>query len=88
MKPTPSYSAAQAIEETGGRALPLALNIHDQNAVAVAVKRAAEHFGGIVNQVLPVIRNLQICGFFLSWLLENAVEFFRRLIYISDAFCT
>jgi hypothetical protein len=59
MNPTPSYSAAQAIEETGGRALSFTLNIHDENAVAVAVKQAAKHFGGIVNQVLPVIRNLQ-----------------------------
>jgi citronellol/citronellal dehydrogenase len=41
------YSAAQAIEQAGGRALPLALDIRDENAVAVAVKQAAEHFGGI-----------------------------------------
>ena len=41
------YSAAQAIEQAGGRALPLALDIRDENAVTVAVKQAAEHFGGI-----------------------------------------
>ncbi|MFN7353145.1 MAG: SDR family oxidoreductase, partial [Burkholderiales bacterium] len=41
------YSAAQAIEQAGGRALPLAVDIRDENAVAAAVKQAAEHFGGI-----------------------------------------
>jgi citronellol/citronellal dehydrogenase len=41
------YSAAQSIEQAGGRALPLAVDIRDENAVAAAVKQAAEHFGGI-----------------------------------------
>lgn len=41
------YSAAEAIEAAGGRALPVPLDIRDDAKVAEAAKRAAEHFGGI-----------------------------------------
>jgi citronellol/citronellal dehydrogenase len=41
------YSAAEAIEAAGGRALPLELDIRAEDAVKAAVDRAAEHFGGI-----------------------------------------
>ena len=41
------YSVAQEIEEAGGRALALQLDVRDQAAVAEAMKQAAEHFGGI-----------------------------------------
>ena len=41
------YTAAAEIEAAGGRALPIALDIRDDAAVAAAVKRCAEHFGGI-----------------------------------------
>jgi citronellol/citronellal dehydrogenase len=41
------HTAAQAIEATGGRALPLVMDLRDEQAVAAAVSRAAEHFGGI-----------------------------------------
>ncbi|MXO60642.1 SDR family NAD(P)-dependent oxidoreductase [Altererythrobacter salegens] len=41
------YSAAQAIEEAGGNALPLLLDVRDGDAVETAVNEAARHFGGI-----------------------------------------
>src|SRR5690625_5352483 len=41
------YTAAEAIENAGGKALPLAVDIRDAEAVQAAMKRAAEHFGGL-----------------------------------------
>ncbi|HEX5313948.1 MAG TPA: NAD(P)-dependent oxidoreductase [Gammaproteobacteria bacterium] len=41
------HTAAQAIEKAGGKALALRVDIRDEEAVAAAVARAAEHFGGI-----------------------------------------
>ncbi len=41
------HTAAAEVEAAGGRALALALDIRDDAAVAAAVTRAAEHFGGI-----------------------------------------
>src|SRR5258706_6801537 len=41
------HSTAHEVEEAGGRALPLQLDVRDENAVAVAVRTAAENFGGI-----------------------------------------
>jgi citronellol/citronellal dehydrogenase len=40
-------STAREVEEAGGRALPLQLDIRDENAVAAAVKAVADKFGGI-----------------------------------------
>jgi citronellol/citronellal dehydrogenase len=41
------FSAAEAIEEAGGKALPLAVDIRDETAVKDAIVRTAEKFGGI-----------------------------------------
>jgi citronellol/citronellal dehydrogenase len=41
------HSTAREVEEAGGRALPLQLDIRDENAVAAAVKAVADKFGGI-----------------------------------------
>ena len=41
------YSAAEAIEAAGGKALPLATDIRDDTGVATAIKKTAEAFGGI-----------------------------------------
>ncbi|PZN34237.1 MAG: short chain dehydrogenase [Proteobacteria bacterium] len=41
------HSAAQEIEAAGGRALALKVDIRDEQAVADAARRCAEHFGGI-----------------------------------------
>jgi citronellol/citronellal dehydrogenase len=41
------YSAAKEIEAAGGRALPLAVDIRDDDAVFAAVAKAVETFGGI-----------------------------------------
>lgn len=41
------HSVAKEIEEAGGQALPIQLDVRDQDAVAAAMKQAAEHFGGI-----------------------------------------
>ncbi|MBL0715726.1 MAG: NAD(P)-dependent oxidoreductase [Desulfosarcina sp.] len=41
------FSAAEEIEQAGGQALPLAVDIRDEEAVHAAVDRAVQHFGGI-----------------------------------------
>jgi len=41
------YTAAEAIEAAGGQALPLLLDVRDEDAVLQAVTKAAETFGGI-----------------------------------------
>lgn len=41
------YTAAEAVEAAGGRALPLVLDVRDEAAVEAAAAQAAEHFGGI-----------------------------------------
>ena len=41
------HSVAKEIEEAGGQALPIQLDVRDQDAVAAAMKQAADHFGGI-----------------------------------------
>lgn len=41
------FSVAEEIEQAGGQALPLQLDVRDQHAVATAMQQAAAHFGGI-----------------------------------------
>jgi citronellol/citronellal dehydrogenase len=41
------HTAAAEIEAAGGRALPLAVDIRDEDAVRDAIERTAAHFGGI-----------------------------------------
>jgi citronellol/citronellal dehydrogenase len=41
------YSAAKEIEEAGGQALPILLDVRDTEAVDAAMKRASDHFGGL-----------------------------------------
>jgi citronellol/citronellal dehydrogenase len=41
------HTAARDIEAAGGKALPLQVDIRDENAVAEAVGKTAAHFGGI-----------------------------------------
>ncbi|WP_372717680.1 SDR family oxidoreductase [Immundisolibacter sp.] len=41
------HSAAQEIEDAGGSALALAVDVRDEDAVEAAVTRAVERFGGI-----------------------------------------
>ena len=41
------FSAAEEIERLGGHALPLVLDIRDENHVFEAVEKAVETFGGI-----------------------------------------
>ena len=41
------HSAAQDVEDAGGRALPLLVDVRDEAAVEAAVEQAAQHFGGI-----------------------------------------
>jgi citronellol/citronellal dehydrogenase len=41
------FSAAREIEQAGGRALPLAVDVREEAAVVAAVQQCAEHFGGI-----------------------------------------
>jgi len=51
-KPNPKlpgtiHSAAAEVEAAGGKALPMQVDIRDEDAVAAAAKQCAEHFGGI-----------------------------------------
>ena len=41
------YTAAEAIEEAGGRALPLVVDVRDEEQVKAAAAQVAERFGGI-----------------------------------------
>src|SRR5437868_9504582 len=41
------HTAAREIEEAGGKALPMQVDIRDENQVAAAATKCAEHFGGI-----------------------------------------
>ena len=41
------HTAAAAIEAAGGKALPMQVDIREEEMVVEAVKRCAEHFGGI-----------------------------------------
>ena len=41
------YTAARAIEEAGGRALPLVVDVREEDEVAAAVEKAVATFGGI-----------------------------------------
>ena len=41
------HTAAEAIEEAGGKALPVVGDVRDDESVARFVEQAAEHFGGI-----------------------------------------
>lgn len=41
------YSAAEAIVAAGGKALPLVVDVRDEEMVQEAMNNAAEHFGGI-----------------------------------------
>src|SRR5829696_8739128 len=41
------YSAAAEIEEAGGRALPLVVDVRDEAAVKEAIERTAERFGSL-----------------------------------------
>jgi citronellol/citronellal dehydrogenase len=45
--PATLYSAAEAIEAAGGQALPIPTDIRDESAVAAAVAKAQQRFGGI-----------------------------------------
>ena len=41
------YTAAEQIDKAGGRALPLVVDIRDEERVAEAIREAADKFGGI-----------------------------------------
>jgi citronellol/citronellal dehydrogenase len=41
------FSAAEEFEKAGGKALPLTVDIRNEDNVYAAVKKAVEHFGGI-----------------------------------------
>jgi citronellol/citronellal dehydrogenase len=41
------YTAADEIEKAGGKALPLVVDVRDQDGVAAAVDKAVAHFGGL-----------------------------------------
>ncbi len=53
------YTAAEQIEKAGGRALPLVVDVRDENAVKASIDKTAQAFGGIdivVNNASAVSR--------------------------------
>jgi citronellol/citronellal dehydrogenase len=59
------YTAASQVEEAGGKALPLMLDVRDSEAIEAAVHQAASHFGGIdicINNAsaINLLRSLEI----------------------------
>jgi len=45
--PVTIYTVAKAVEEAGGQALAIKLDIRDEQSVALAMGQAADHFGGL-----------------------------------------
>jgi citronellol/citronellal dehydrogenase len=41
------YSAAEAVEQAGGKALPLIVDVREEDSVRAAVEQTAAHFGGV-----------------------------------------
>ena len=41
------YSAAEEIEKAGGKALPLVVDVREEEAVKIAIEKTAAKFGGI-----------------------------------------
>lgn len=41
------YSVAEAVEKAGGKALPLVLDVRDENQIDSVVAEAVKHFGGL-----------------------------------------
>jgi citronellol/citronellal dehydrogenase len=41
------FSAAEEIEQAGGRALPVVVDVRNEDQIRAAVEKAVEHFGGI-----------------------------------------
>lgn len=41
------YTAAEEVEEAGGHALPIRLDVRDEHAIEAAVQQAVNHFGGL-----------------------------------------
>ena len=41
------YTAAEAVEKAGGRALPVAMDVREEESVASAIQQAVEYFGGL-----------------------------------------
>src|SRR5579859_4303612 len=41
------FTAAEAVEKAGGRALPLAMDVREEESVDAAMQQGAAHFGGI-----------------------------------------
>ena len=53
------YTAAEQIEKAGGRALPLVVDVRDENAVKASIDKTAQAFGGndiVVNNASAVSR--------------------------------
>jgi citronellol/citronellal dehydrogenase len=77
------HTAAAAIEAAGGRALPLAVDIRDEAAVAEAVRLCVERFGG-----LDVLVN-NASAIFLSGTLETPMKRFDLMfdVNVRGTFC-
>jgi citronellol/citronellal dehydrogenase len=71
------HSAAQEIEDAGGRALALVVDVRDEAAVDAAVAQAAQHFGGID----IVVNNASAIG--LTGTLDTPVKRFDLMFDIN-----
>ena len=68
------FSVAEEIVAAGGKALPLQLDVRDEDAVKVAMARAAEHFGGID----ALINNAGIL--YREAIVDTPTELFRKTV--------
>ncbi len=75
--PAPSTRPPEAIEEAGGRALPLVVDVRDEGEVVAAVEKAVVAFGGI--DVL--VNNASAIS--LTGTLETPVRIYDRMMTVN-----
>jgi len=71
------YSAAEEIEAAGGKALPLAVDVRFEEAIAEAMTRAIDHFGGI-----DILVN-NASAIFLAGTLETSLKRFDLMHQVN-----
>ncbi len=78
------YSVAREIEQAGGQALPIVLDVRDDAAVAVAVEQTAQRFGGID----IIINNASAIS--LTGTLETSMKRFDLMfgVNVRGIYCT
>ena len=71
------YTAAEEIEQAGGRALPLVVDVRDELQIAAAVEKALAKFGGI--DIL--VNNASAIS--LTGTLETPARIYDRMMHVN-----